>query len=271
MIERIVCLTAETTEIAFALGAGDRIVGVSGFAVHPPEARKKTRIGGYSSVDLEKIISLAPDLVLAYSDLQAQAATELIRRGFNVLCTNQRSLLEIAEAILLIGGAIGRGEAAQILAGRFMERVEEVRRAEGPEISPRVYFEEWDGPMICGIRWVSECIEAAGGRDVFAERSRGLTGSERRVTDEEVIAADPQIILASWCGKKVNIKRIAQRPGWERVAAVREGGIHEIKSARILQPGPSLVEGLEEMAKIIKEWGRVRKGVHPFPPHVCSA
>ena len=249
---RIVCLSAEAVEILYRLGCGERIVGVTGFALEPPEARRKPRVSGFSNVNYAKIDALEPDLVITFSDVQAEAARELIRRGHVVLATNQRSLLDIFNTIWLIGRVTGQQKQAQGL-------VEGMRREiwrDGDGISarkqPKVYFEEWDEPLISGIRWVSELIEAAGGCDIFSElrdRSRAL---DRVVPSEQVIHRQPEIIVASWCGKKANLSSICQRPGWEAIPAVRNRRVHEIKSAHILQPGPSVLKGLVQLREIIQ-------------------
>ena len=249
---RIVCLTAETTEIAFALGAGDRVVGVSGYSVRPPEARRKPKVGAYTTVKLDKILALQPDLVLGFSDLQQDIARDLVAAGLTVLILNQRSLAETAQAIRVVGGALGLQAAGEAVAEQFEWRVESVRGM-GAALPrrPRVFFEEWDDPLISGIRWVSELIDAAGGEDIFPELRARKAATERIVSPDEVVRRDPELIVASWCGKQANLARIAGRPGWDRVAAVKAGRLHEIKSANILQPGPSLFLGLRELHALI--------------------
>jgi iron complex transport system substrate-binding protein len=250
---RVVCLTAETAEIAFLLGAGDRVVGVPGTARRPEAAREKARVGGFTTFKLERIVALEPDLVLAFSDLQRDVVRDLIGAGVTVLCTNQRSFDEILETILLIGGALGCERAARDLIRDLRDEIRQVREysASWPD-RPRVYFEEWMDPMIAGIRWVSEAIEIAGGRDVFAELSDKPAAPDRIVTSEAVIARDPQIILASWCGKPVDASQIVSRPGWMHIAAVKNNQIHEIDGADILSPGPSLVHGVRRIHEIIQ-------------------
>jgi iron complex transport system substrate-binding protein len=250
---RIVCLTAETTEIAYRVGAGDRVVGVPGTARRPEAARDKARVGGFTTFRTERILALEPDLVLAFSDLQKDIVGELIARGVGVLCTNQRSFEDVLRAILLIGGALGCEAEARALVADMRDEVRQVREYSSawPD-HPRVYFEEWMDPMICGIRWVSELIEIAGGRDAFPElRAEGNAGG-RVVTSEQVRRRDPQIILASWCGKPVDRAAIAGRPGWERISAVKAGEIHEIDGADVLSPGPSLILGLRKIHEIIQ-------------------
>jgi iron complex transport system substrate-binding protein len=250
--QRVVCLTAETTEIAFTLGAGDRVVGVPGTARRPDAARDRARVGGFTTFRADKILALEPDLVLAFSDLQRDVVSELIAAGVSVLCTNQRSFDEVLRAILLIGGALGREEAARELIADMRDEVKQVREYSSvwPD-RPRVYFEEWMDPLIAGIGWVSDLIEIAGGRDVFAElRERG-GARERIVSAAEVARRDPQIILASWCGKPVDRAAIVGRPGWSAVAAVTTDQIHEIPGEDVLAPGPSLMHGLKRIHEII--------------------
>ncbi|HEY5649255.1 MAG TPA: cobalamin-binding protein [Nitrospiria bacterium] len=249
---RIVCLTAETAEVIYALGEGRRVAGVSGYTVRPPEAREKPRIGGYTTVHLDKILELKPDLVLAFSDLQADIAAELMRKGITVVTFNQRSLEEVLKMIRMIGSLVGRPKDALRLVA-VMEAAFGQVRASGASLSkrPRVYFEEWADPMISGVRWVSELIELAGGEDIFPEFLGAASAKDRVVRPEEVIRRNPDVILASWCGRKVRPEKIAGRPGWEEISAVKRGEIHEIKSAQILQPGLSLVDGLQQMHKII--------------------
>jgi len=249
--QRIVTLTAETTEVAFAVGAGDRVVGVSGYAVRPPEVRKKPRVAAFQTAHVDRILALKPDLVIGFSDLQAGIASELIRAGVTVLITNQRTLAETYEAIALIGAAVGEPEAGHRLAAETRASIEScaVTRAD----PPRVYFEEWDEPMIAGIAWVSELIELCGGRDVFRELRSGAGAAQRCVTAEQVLSRDPEVVIASWCGKKARLEKIAARPGWGGVSAVQNQQIHEIKAPDILQPGPSLVHGARQIARLLAE------------------
>lgn len=253
---RIVCLSAETTEIAFALGAGDRVVGVSGYGLRPAEARQRPKVAAFTTARLDRILALRPDLVLAFSDLQADLVRELVRAGLTVLVTNQRSLAETWDTIRLIGQALGCAEAAEGLASELEGEVQRIRQeaARRPRLGgplarrPRVYFEEWDNPLISGIRWVAELIEAAGGEEIFPELREAARAPERVVEPGEVVRRDPEVIVASWCGKKANLARIRARPGWEAISAVRQGRVYEIKSADILQPGPSLLHGLRQLA-----------------------
>jgi iron complex transport system substrate-binding protein len=250
--QRIVCLTAETAEIAFELGAGDRVVGVPGTARRPDAARERARVGGFTTFRTDKILALQPDLVLGFSDLQRGIVSELIGAGVSVLCTNQRSFDDVLRAILLIGGALGREGAARELIADMRDEVTQVREySSGWPDRPRVYFEEWMEPLIAGIGWVSDLIEIAGGDDVFADL-RGRGGArERVVAADEVARRDPQIILVSWCGKPVDRAAIAARPGWAAVAAVATGQIHEIPGEDVLAPGPSLLHGLRRIHEII--------------------
>jgi len=256
---RIVCLTEETVETLYLLGQQDRIAGISGYVVRPPEARRdKPRISSFLSADLPKILTLEPDLVLAFSDLQADIVAGLIKAGIAVHAFNQRSVVEILDMVRLLGAMVGEGAAAEALARRLEEGLAAAKeRAASLPKRPRVYFEEWDEPMISGIAWVSELIEAAGGIDVFPEKSRGKSASERIVTPEQVIAAEPDIIVGSWCGKKLRPEKVALRPGFESIPAVRDGRIHEIKAPLILQPGPAaLTEGLAALEAVIHSWSR---------------
>lgn len=252
---RIVCLTAETTEIAFALGAGDRVVGVPGTARRPDAARERMRVGGFTTFRTDRILALEPDLVLAFSDLQRDVVGELIAAGVSVLCTNQRSFDDVLRAILVIGGALGSETAARELIADMRDEVTQIREYSSawPD-RPRVYFEEWMDPLISGIGWVSDLIELAGGRDVFAELCARRGARERVVTAAEVARRDPQIILASWCGKPVDRAAIAGRPGWQAIAAVSAGQIHEIPGEDVLVPGPSLMHGLRRIHEIIHEF-----------------
>lgn len=251
--QRIVCLTAETAEIAYRLGAGDRVVGVPGTARRPDAVRDKARVGGFTTFRVDRILALEPDLVLAFSDLQRGVVGELIAAGVAVLCTNQRSLDDVLRAILLVGGALGREGAARDLVQDLRDEIKQVREYSSvwPD-RPRVYFEEWMDPLVAGIRWVSELIEVAGGRDVFAELRAEASAPGRVVDPAEVVRRDPQIILASWCGRPVDREAIAGRPGWDAVAAVRAGQIHELDGADVLAPGPSLMLGLRRIHEIVQ-------------------
>jgi iron complex transport system substrate-binding protein len=250
---RIVCLTEETTETLYLLGEGDRVVGVSGYTIRPPEARKKPRVSAFINARFSKIEALSPDLVLAFSDLQADIAAELVRRGYPVVVFNQRSVAEILQMIRMLGGLVGCADRADALASRLELEMDAIRAAAAQlPRRPRVFFEEWDNPLISGIRWVEELVELAGGSPIFPELRNAKLGRERIVTPEEVVRRDPEIIVGSWCGKPVRTERIASRVGWERVSAVRHGHIYEIKSAYILQPGPAaLTDGVRQLHQII--------------------
>ena len=244
---RIVCLTEETVETLYLLGEEARIVGVSGYAVRPSRVRKeKPRVSAFTSADIPKILALNPDLVLTFSDLQADIAADLIRAGVTVTAYNQRDVAGILAMIRHLGATVGRGPQAARLADQYEQRLAQVaaRAVSGPH--PVVYFEEWDDPMITGIGWVSELIGIAGGHEAFPDRAGRAAAQDRIVTSDQVIAATPDVILASWCGKKVRPEKIAARPGWEAIPAVRDGRIFEIKSPLILQPGPAaLTDGLD--------------------------
>lgn len=251
--QRVVCLTSETAEIAHLVGAGDRVVGVPGTARRPEAVRAKARVGGFTTFRIDKILELQPDLVLGFSDLQKDIVRELIERGVAVLCTNQRSFDDVLRAILTIGGALGCADRARELIADIRDEVKQIREYSSvwPD-RPRVYFEEWPDPLITCIRWVSEMIEIAGGRDVFAElRDRGRA-ADRVVDPEEVRRRDPQIILASWCGKPVDRDAIARRPGWQEITAVKGGQIHELEGGDVLSPGPSLMVGLRAIHDIVQ-------------------
>jgi iron complex transport system substrate-binding protein len=229
------------------------VVGVPGTARRPDAAREQARVGGFTTFRVDRILGLEPDLVLAFSDLQKDVVRELIEAGVTVLCTNQRSLDEVQRAILLIGGALGLPDAARALVGDMRDEITQVREYSSvwPD-RPRVYFEEWPDPPIAGIRWVSELIEIAGGRDVFAELREHRAARDRIVSLDEVARRDPQIVLASWCGKPVDVDAIRQRQGWAGVAAVRAGEIHALDGADVLAPGPSLMVGLRRIHEIVQ-------------------
>jgi iron complex transport system substrate-binding protein len=255
--ERIVCLTEETTETLYLLGQGDRIVGVSGYTVRPPEARAKPKVSAFINAKFDKIEALSPDLVLAFSDLQADLAAELVRRGIPVVTFNQRSVAEILQMIRMLGGLVGCQGDAEKLADRLERGLDDIRAAAAPlPRRRRVFFEEWDDPLISGIRWVEELVAIAGGTPIFPELAAARLAKDRIVDRAEVAKRDPEVVFASWCGKKVNKARIRARPGWERVAAVRDDRIYEIKSTYILQPGPaSLTAGVQQMHAILMSLG----------------
>jgi iron complex transport system substrate-binding protein len=254
---RIVCLTEETVETLYLLGEEHRIVGVSGYAVRPARVRKeKPRVSAFISADYEKVLALEPDLVLTFSDLQADIAAELIRRNVAVHAFNQRDVAGILAMVRTLGALVGAGGKAEALAQSLERRLSEVgARAKRIPRRPRVYFEEWDEPMISGIRWVAELIEVAGGIEAFPALSVRKNAKDRIVSASDVIAAQPDIIVGSWCGKKFVPTKVAARPGFDRVPAVRDGFLREIKSPLVLQPGPAaLTDGLDALAAIVAEW-----------------
>jgi len=255
--QRIVCLTTETVEVLYALGEQDRIVGISGYTVRPPQARKeKPKVFAFTTGDIDKILAVQPDLVLTFSDLQGDIARDLIKAGVPVYAFNTRSVEDILGMVETLGRLVGAEDKALALVGELERQIAEARAHAAERLArtghrPRVYFEEWDEPLISGIRWASELIEIAGGEDVFAEQARSPLAKDRQPTAEAVIAAAPDIIIGSWCGKHFRPERIAARPGWEAVPAVRDGRLHEIKSAIILTPGPvAISEGLPQLRAI---------------------
>ncbi|MDX2257520.1 MAG: cobalamin-binding protein [Hyphomicrobiaceae bacterium] len=254
---RIVCLTEETVETLYLLGEEARIVGVSGYAVRPARVRKeKPRVSAFISADVPKVLALAPDLVLAFSDMQADIAAALVRAGVEVHVFNQRSIAGILDMIASLGAMVGRAQDGRALGDHLRFRLDEVtsRSAQLPR-RPRVYFEEWDEPAISGIGWVSELIGIAGGDDVFADKAGGHSARERIVTNEAILAAAPDIVFGSWCGKKFRPDRFAARPGFSVLPAVAGGHVHEIKSPLILQPGPAaLTDGLDALVRHIEGW-----------------
>ena len=258
--ERIVCLTEETTETLYLLGEDWRIVGISGFTVRPPRARReKPKVSAFTSAKIDRIVELRPDLVLGFSDLQADIAAELVRAGIEVHVFNHRSVAEILRTVRVLGGMIGCEEKTAVLVAQLEKGLAEVRaRASSFARRPRVYFEEWDEPQISGIRWVSEVIGIAGGEDCFPELAVQSLGKNRIIADPlEVVRRSPDIILGSWCGKKFRPEHVAARAGWQDVPAVRSGFMREIKSSLILQPGPAaLTDGINAVQDVILEWAR---------------
>jgi iron complex transport system substrate-binding protein len=265
--ERIVCLTEETTETLYRLGEERRIAGISGYTVRPPRARReKPRVSAFLSARIDRIVELKPDLVLGFSDLQADIARDLAKAGLNIMIFNQRSVDEILSMILTLAAMVGAAEKGAALVQQLEKNLSSIREAaKAFPRRPRVYFEEWDQPMISGIRWVSELIEIAGGEDVFVELSRSQAASGRIVANPNlVIEKQPEVILASWCGKKFRPERLVSRPGWQAIPAVREDQLFEIKSADILQPGPAaLTDGVRRMHDIFRgflsDGGRTRR------------
>jgi iron complex transport system substrate-binding protein len=256
--ERIVCLTEETTETLYLLGEERRIVGISGYTVRPPRARReKPRVSAFLSAHTEKIMALKPDLVLGFSDLQADISKDLVKAGLNVMIFNQRSVGEILNMILVLSSLVGAPDKGRQLLASLEKNLAEIRAASKAfKRKPKVYFEEWDEPMISGIRWVSELVEIAGGEDIFSELSLSQSASGRIIADpQKVVNRQPDIIIGSWCGKKFRPERVAARPGWGAIPAVREGELHEIKSSEILQPGPAaLTDGVKRIHEILKAY-----------------
>jgi iron complex transport system substrate-binding protein len=251
---RIVCLTEETTETLYRIGAGELVVGVSGFTVRPPEARKKPKVSSFLDAKFEQILALAPDLVLGFSDLQADIARELIKRGVPVYVFNQRSVPEILQTVRVIGALVGRAGDSERLADELEQNLERhTRDAESLPKRPRIFFEEWHEPLISGIRWCSELVERVGGQDVCAESREHPEAKGRIYAPEEVARRDPEAVIASWCGRKVSAQKIRARPGWSQVRAVVDDQLYEVKSSVILQPGPAaLTDGVAQLARIVR-------------------
>jgi iron complex transport system substrate-binding protein len=263
----VVCLTEETVETLYLLGAGDRVVGVSGFVVRPPEARKKPRVSSFLDANFERILELRPDLVLGFSDLQADIGRELCKRGVPVHLFNQRSVAECLQAVRLTGALVGLAEEADGLATRLAEGLaRHADRAQALPRRPRMFFEEWNEPLISGIRWCSELMELVGGEDVCVE-SRSSQGAQGRIfAPEEVARRNPEGVVASWCGRKAKPEKIRARPGWAEVRAVLDDQLYEIKSVVILQPGPAaLTEGVEQLATIVEAVARGQRLGNPKP------
>src|SRR5690348_8749940 len=254
---RIICLTEEPTEVLYALGESDRIVGISGFTVRPSRARKeKPKVSAFTSAKIGEILKLKPDFAIGFSDIQADIARELIAQGVEVWISNHRSVAGILDYIRRLGALVGASEKAEAFARQAEAHIEHVR-AQAAQLPrrPRVYFEEWDEPMISGIRWVAELVRIAGGDDVFPELAEQSLAKYRIIAAAAVVAAAPDIVIGSWCGKKFVPARVASRPGFADIPAVRRGWLREIKSPLILQPGPAaLTDGLDALAKIIGEW-----------------
>jgi iron complex transport system substrate-binding protein len=255
---RIVCLTEETTETLYILGEGDRVVGVSAYTMRPPEAHSKPRVSAFITANYDKIEALKPDLILGFSDLQADISAELVKRGYPVMVFNQRSVSEILQMIRVVGAMVGSGARADALADRLEMDLDFYRTAAATlPRRPRVFFEEWDKPLISGIRWVEELVEIAGGEPIFPELRDGALATQRIVEPDEVVRRAPDIIIGSWCGKPVKKDVIASRAGWNDIPAVRNGHIYEIKSTIILQPGPaSLTDGIRALQQIIMRVAR---------------
>jgi len=256
--KRIVCMTEESTELLYLLGEEDRIVGISGFTVRPPRARKeKPKVSAFTSAKIDKILALDPDLVIGFSDLQADIAAELIRKGVNVYIFNQRSVEEIISMISQLGAMVGASQKTEAWLAPVLARIVELKQAaETSQNRPKIYFEEWNDPLITGIQWVAELAEIAGGVDCFPENSKESLGINRILADPlEVVRRAPDIIIGSWCGKKFRPEQVAARPGWADVPAVVHQQIFEIKSPLILQPGPAaLTDGLDALVGIVENW-----------------
>ncbi len=257
---RIVCLTEETTETLYLLGEGERVVGVSAYTVRPPEAKAKPRVSAFINANYERIEALEPDLVLGFSDLQAEIASDLVKRGYPVMVFNQRSVAEILQMIRVVGSLVGSSARAEALADRLEMDLDFYRtQAAALARRPRVFFEEWPDPMISGIRWVEEMIEIAGGEPNFPELREGSLARERIVEPDEVVRRAPDIIIASWCGKPVKKETITGRPGWCGIPAVRNEHVYEVKSSLILQPGPAaLTDGIRALQQIIMRVAKAR-------------
>jgi len=256
--QRIVCLTEEPTEVLYAIGEEDRIVGISGFTVRPARARKeKPKVSAFTSAKTGEILKLEPDLVIGFSDIQADIARELIAAGVEVWISNHRSVAGILDYVRRLGALVGAAARADVLACEAERKIATMRYAASrlPQ-RPRVYFEEWDEPMISGIRWVAELVRIAGGDDVFPELAEKSLARDRILVDPaEVVRRAPDIIMGSWCGKRFRPEKVAARPGWDRIAAVRDGELHEVKSPIILQPGPAaLFDGLDALHRIVVRW-----------------
>ena len=250
---RIVCLTEETTETLYLLGEGDRVVGISGYTVRPPEARRKPKISSFLHARYDKIAALEPDLILAFSDLQAGITTELVKRGYPVFTFNQRSVDEILQMVRVVAGIVGVPARGVALAEEFARGLDAIRASAARFPSrPLVYFEEWDDPLISGIRWVEELIEVAGGTTVFPELRTAALGRDRIITADRVMAAAPDVFIGSWCGKPVRKEKVRERAGWEAVPFIVHDRIYEVKSTYILQPGPAaLTEGVRQLHAVL--------------------
>jgi iron complex transport system substrate-binding protein len=256
--QRIVCLTAETVDVLYRLGEERRIAGISGYTVTPPRARReKPKVSAFTTADIPKILALEPDLVLAFSDLQAEIARDLAQAGVEVHLFNQRDVAGILRMVVTLGALVGAAPRAEVLADSLAAGIARAREESARlPCRPRIYFEEWDAPMIAGIGWVSELIEIAGGTDCFADLARRPVARERIIADPaEIVRRAPDIIVGSWCGKRFRPERVSSRPGWAAIPAVASGALHEVKSALILQPGPTaLVDGLAALRAIVDRW-----------------
>jgi iron complex transport system substrate-binding protein len=260
---RIICLSEETAETLYLLGEAHRIAGISGSVVRPKRARReKPRVSAFVSANVDRILALKPDLVLGFSDIQANIACTLIRKGLPVYIFNQRSCAEILQMIQTVGNLVGRPEKAAVLVERLIHGLDQIRAAASQlHQHPKVHFEEWGQPMITAIQWVSELIEIAGGQDIFAARGRNSLAKDRIISDPaQVVESAPDIVIGSWCGKKLNVAQLISRPGFERIPAIRTGDIYEIKSSLILQPGPAALEdSVSQLSTIVHRWCRKRQ------------
>ncbi|MEO5623855.1 MAG: cobalamin-binding protein [Dokdonella sp.] len=260
---RIVCLTEEPTETLYALGEQDRIVGISGFTVRPPAARReKPKVSAFTSAKIDDILALRPDFVVGFSDIQADIARTLIASGVEVWISNHRSVDGILDYVRRLGAMVGAGQRALEYADSLRAGLDAIQCGSARLVArPRVYFEEWDDPAISGIQWVAELVRIAGGDDIFPDRAAQPMALKRIVADQdEIIRAAPDIIIGSWCGKKFRPARVASRPGWSAIPAVRDGELHEVKSPLILQPGPAaLTDGVRALATIVQGWS-MRRG-----------
>jgi iron complex transport system substrate-binding protein len=271
--QRIVCMTEETTETLYRIGAGDRVVGVSGFTVRPPEARKKPRVSSFLDANFERILELKPDLVLGFSDLQADLGRELCKRGVPVYLFNQRSVAEILQTIRVVGALVGQAQEAERLADGLTANLERhAHAAEALPRRPRIFFEEWHEPLISGIRWCSELVELVGGEDVCGESRAHPEAKGRIFSPEEVARRDPEAVIASWCGRKAKRDKIVSRPGWREVRAVVDDQLYEVKSSFILQPGPAaLSDGVDQLARIVAAVAHGRTLPSPRPEDLRTA
>lgn len=253
--ERIVSLTEEPTEILYELGEDERLVGISAYTERPPRAKdEKDVVSAFIGGSVDKISALDPDLIIGFSDIQAELAHDLIKANLPVVIFNQRTIQEILDVIVTIGSIVGRRDDAKKLAKQYVDNLRRARKkSEQQPRRPRVYFEEWDDPKICAIEWVGQLVELAGGQNVFAHRSRGKHADERFVDDDEIAEADPEVICASWCGKDVDLDSIADRPGYDKLTAVKNDALYELDPAIILQPGPAcLTDGLARLEELIR-------------------
>jgi len=256
--QRIVCLTEEPTEWLYLLGEERRIVGISGYTVRPPRAREeKPRVSAFLNARIDKIVELQPDCVIGFSDLQADIASQLIRKGIAVTIFNQRSVAEIFSMLYQLAAMVGQEARGLTLIQAMQQRLLAIERAAGKlKRRPRVFFEEWYDPHISAIAWVSELMGIAGGDDCFPELASQPMGKGRIIADgSEIVRRNPDIIFGSWCGRKFRPEHVLGRAGWEGVNAVKNRQLFEIKSAEILQPGPAaLTEGVEQMHRLILQW-----------------